>query len=226
MESQYYIVKVSGEKTGPFSETEIRAMVASGQISPGEKLEDSQTGTIWEPSTFGTIPTPGVSGVPKKKPNVLIWVLVGLCVMCIPCIAVFAAILFPVFAQAKLAARLTQTMYQLKRVGTAVAIYQTDFDDKFPPKMDSVSSSYPYLAPYLKTSIPESYNPAGSGFDGNSSLAGQPVTKIAMPNKTYVFFDSAMWSTNRRVVLYADSSAKRVQETTFQSALANRMVEP
>lgn len=47
-------------------------------------------------------------------------------------IAILAAILFPVFAQAKDAAKNTVVLSQLKQMGTATVMYSTDFDDAFP----------------------------------------------------------------------------------------------
>jgi prepilin-type N-terminal cleavage/methylation domain-containing protein len=47
-------------------------------------------------------------------------------------IAILAAILFPVFAQAKEAAKKTTAISGIKQYGTAAAIYNTDYDDLFP----------------------------------------------------------------------------------------------
>ena len=47
-------------------------------------------------------------------------------------IAILAAILFPVFAQAKAAAKTTATISNLKQVGTSVHLYASDYDDKTP----------------------------------------------------------------------------------------------
>lgn len=47
-------------------------------------------------------------------------------------IAILAAILFPVFAQAKLAAKKTQSISNLKQMGTATQIYLADSDDLYP----------------------------------------------------------------------------------------------
>jgi prepilin-type N-terminal cleavage/methylation domain-containing protein len=47
-------------------------------------------------------------------------------------IAILAAILFPVFAQAKEAAKKTVTLSNAKQIGTAFLIYSTDADDNFP----------------------------------------------------------------------------------------------
>ncbi len=47
-------------------------------------------------------------------------------------IAILAAILFPVFAQAKVAAKKTVALSNVKQMATAAAIYTTDSDDVFP----------------------------------------------------------------------------------------------
>lgn len=47
-------------------------------------------------------------------------------------IAILAAILFPVFAQAKTAAKKTASLSNAKQIGTALQIYLGDFDDVFP----------------------------------------------------------------------------------------------
>ena len=46
-------------------------------------------------------------------------------------IAILAAILFPVFAQAKLAAKKTQDLSNMKQIGTATQIYLADYDDVY-----------------------------------------------------------------------------------------------
>lgn len=47
-------------------------------------------------------------------------------------IAILAAILFPVFAQARAAARKTTGINNLKQIGTATMMYLQDYDEKFP----------------------------------------------------------------------------------------------
>lgn len=47
-------------------------------------------------------------------------------------IAILAAILFPVFAQAKLAAKKTQALSNIKNIATATMIYLSDNDDYYP----------------------------------------------------------------------------------------------
>lgn len=47
-------------------------------------------------------------------------------------VAILAAILFPVFAQAKIAAKKTADLSNLKQIGLALMLYATDNDDRIP----------------------------------------------------------------------------------------------
>lgn len=75
-------------------------------------------------------------------------------------IAILAAILFPVFAQAKFAAKRTATLSNVKQVSTAAFIYQGDSDD------------YYFAGRYCAQN--SSLNPkfSGAAFNGASALQG------------------------------------------------------
>jgi len=62
--------------------------------------------------------------------NIKAFTLIELLVV-IAIIAILAAILFPVFAQAKLAAKKTVALSNMKNLATAEQIYQSDYDDSF-----------------------------------------------------------------------------------------------
>lgn len=51
-------------------------------------------------------------------------------------IAILAAILFPVFAQARESARLTSCTSNAKQIGTAMLMYADDYDETLPPRRD------------------------------------------------------------------------------------------
>jgi len=80
-------------------------------------------------------------------------------------IAILAAILFPVFAQAREKARQTSCLSNLKQIGSAYMMYAQDFDEGLPPHVtertapagtpDTAAARAPYsyktkLAPYVK----------------------------------------------------------------------------
>ncbi len=94
-------------------------------------------------------------------------------------IAILAAILFPVFAQAKLAAKKTNVISNTKQIGLGVLMYSTDSDDIYPKaNYDMAWAKWPLQAwtsdgiigPYLKN------------FDiFNSSVDTIPNPMIAAP---------------------------------------------
>ena len=226
---QFFVVKPDGSRLGPFDGATISQMRLDGAIAADDTVEEApgeQKEPTSEPIEGYFAPHPPAA----KKMSPLFWVLIGVCVLCIPCIAIVAAILFPVFAQAKLQAKMSTTMTNLKQVGAAVAMYTVDNDDKFPPKMDTLSDAWPVIIGAARTAMPESNNPGHPEFSGNGSLAGTVSTKLDAPQRTYEFFDSAPWGSadsfmNKRVVGYADSSARIVKEEQFQAGLLHGMVD-
>ncbi|AIE87997.1 prepilin-type N-terminal cleavage/methylation domain-containing protein [Fimbriimonas ginsengisoli] len=89
-----------------------------------------------------------------KKAFTLIELLVVIAI-----IAILAAILFPVFAQAKLAAKKTVTLSNIKQVGTATILYAGDNDDVW-PRQDNCAPT-PVLNPTASNAVP--FNPTGAG---------------------------------------------------------------
>ncbi|WP_394792858.1 DUF1559 domain-containing protein [Armatimonas sp.] len=75
-------------------------------------------------------------------------------------IAILAAILFPVFAQARAKARQTACLSNLRQLGTAIMMYVQDYDEVYPPSQTALlnppgpangSISWPTLIfPYVK----------------------------------------------------------------------------
>ncbi|MCW3052556.1 MAG: prepilin-type N-terminal cleavage/methylation domain [Chthonomonadales bacterium] len=69
-------------------------------------------------------------------------------------IAILAAILFPVFAQAREKARQTSCLSNLKQIGIGLIMYQSDYDSMYPPSQLGVAPlivSWPtMIQPYIK----------------------------------------------------------------------------
>ena len=109
-------------------------------------------------------------------------------------IAILAAILFPVFAQAKDAAKKTVALSNVKQLGIGYALYTSDYDDHYPnsvtertsPNYTTATSAdevepYPIrfkLAPYVKSgsSVPTSTSNEGGVWKDPSSPAWPTAT--------------------------------------------------
>jgi prepilin-type N-terminal cleavage/methylation domain-containing protein/prepilin-type processing-associated H-X9-DG protein len=100
-----------------------------------------------------------------KKAFTLIELLVVIAI-----IAILAAILFPVFAQAKDAAKNTQTLSNLKQTGLASIMYSADYEDLFPISQGSDALTYymwqdivqPYMKNYDMLLHPKRSKPTGA----------------------------------------------------------------
>lgn len=60
-------------------------------------------------------------------------------------LAVLAAILFPVFARAKSAAKQTQCVSQLRQIGASIGLYTSDSDGIFPHAIDPIDRASPEI---------------------------------------------------------------------------------
>ncbi len=91
-------------------------------------------------------------------------------------IAILAAILFPVFAQAKAAAKVTVALSDMKQVGTAMFMYSNDNDDVNSPPYPLGDNSHTWrtsLDPYVKSAnlTADPVNPAAKFYDSASDPA-------------------------------------------------------
>jgi len=68
-------------------------------------------------------------------------------------IAILAAILFPVFAQAKLAAKKTADLSNMKQLSLGLTIYTNDSDDMFPFCMGGDYSNWPVSMPLWSSNV-------------------------------------------------------------------------
>ena len=125
-------------------------------------------------------------------------------------IAILAAILFPVFAQAKAAAKKTQAISNLKQIGTALQLYLGDNDDTYfftresaqfagltedPEELEEMAI-FRVLAPYVKSKelwySPEDKlrNKGGTSFAVNAHLEyAWSATSITEPAGTVYMTD-------------------------------------
>jgi len=107
-------------------------------------------------------------------------------------IAILAAILFPVFAQAKASAKRTQCLSNMKQMGTATMLYLGDSEDMYPHVYKNGGTcshaEYVMIYPYMKNldimSDPEGGN-AGDTIPGCAVTAGELPAK---PNSFHTHY--------------------------------------
>lgn len=124
---------------------------------------------------------------PKQKFPVWAIVLIG-CGGCgVLVIAIMAAILFPVFAQAREKARQASCLSNMKQMSLGLLMYQQDYDERMPPAQSWMNVSVPYIkdeqvfhCPSVSTQNKQNY---GYGF--NSQLSQMTTEKLTKRNVNF-----------------------------------------
>ena len=95
-------------------------------------------------------------------------------------IAILAAILFPVFAQAREKARQTTCTSNMKQIGLALMLYLQDYDERFPfsaipPPTTGLVTWYGLVEPYVKAGAGQDLSQPFSGGGGEVGRVGVAV---------------------------------------------------
>ncbi|MFQ3678433.1 MAG: prepilin-type N-terminal cleavage/methylation domain-containing protein [Fimbriimonadaceae bacterium] len=111
--------------------------------------------------------------MPERRAFTLIELLVVIAI-----IAILAAILFPVFAQAKMAAKRTTTVSNMKQIVTATIMYAADHDDALPRTMETESTGFPTTVSWWAVyNYQEALNPyirnSRGGVDASGNARGR-----------------------------------------------------
>lgn len=160
---------------------------------------------------------------PAKKNNTVLWVVLavvlgGSCFVCI----IAAAILLPVFSQARKAAIATQSLSSVKQIATGLMMYSADFDDRLPKADEWQDAVFPYVQNEELFIPPYKDQPGGYAF--NQALSQVFLYDIPIPEKTPMVFESIEAGRNltgglddlrnkepKAAIGMADSSARRVE---------------
>src|SRR5437764_6385897 len=136
-------------------------------------------------------------------------------------IAILAAVLFPVFAQAREKARQTACLSNGKQLGLALNMYVQDYDERFPPAdYGNPVTSPPYtqyawfsgnggavfyppccfdlLQPYQKNLQVNKCPSDGTGISSKLTLGkngnGEPLQPLSYALNRYFFYDATTWA--------------------------------
>ena len=143
-------------------------------------------------------------------------------------IAILAAILFPVFAQAKAAAKKISSLSNTKNIGLGIMMYSTDSDDTLPMlQYVEVSAANPYdwhgwprmVYPYIKNG----YSKVGTNdLFGKDGIFRSPGDSTQQDNGTYAIHQDLArdgsapwngWTTN--IQTFSTTSIDRVSEKIY-----------
>ncbi len=237
-EQKFFVVGPEDSREGPFSLEELRerwtlgeltdltmVMEAEGTAIPLGELLGPPTPDVTappkleeqpapEPMWTGTVP----ASTPKKSPLPVILAIVA--ILGCGCLGLFGAILFPVFAWARIQAQKTVNLKQMKDLSMAVTLYSADFNDRMPPAMQSAEATGPYLsaAGHPVANLTPAHKKGK--FLGNESLAGKNRLSESNPQQVIMFYDTYDWDNDKaQAVAFLDGSAKylpsaRVSEAT------------
>lgn len=135
---------------------------------------------------------------PKSNNNVL-WIVLGVLAVCgVGGVAIMAAILFPVFSQAKLAAKKTLALSHAKQMSTALIMYSIDNNDLLPPAAQwmDVLGRYEVEDQIFKSPEATPNDPTDYGFAFRTDLQFQNLEKMQDNALRVMVFDSTLLSRN------------------------------
>lgn len=106
-------------------------------------------------------------------------------------IAILAAILFPVFAQAKEAAKKTTCASNLRQIGVAMFIYQSDYEDGFPNTGESnlwAGRRFRWpIMPYLAIALKQDGGPLKANTSSALLYCPSDSTKTGFDSTSYAY---------------------------------------
>lgn len=124
---------------------------------------------------------------PRRGVSPWLWVGLGCGGLCL-CFVPIAAILFPVFSQAKVAAQRTQCMSNLKQSGLATLMYASDYDEMLPAASKWMDATKQYGRTPAISQCPLVKD--GHGYAMNDALSQKKISKVAKPESAILLFET------------------------------------
>lgn len=136
---------------------------------------------------------------PQKSNNVVLWVVLAVVGVC-GCggLVVLAAVLFPVFSQAKLAAKKSLALSNVKQTGTALLLYAVDNNERYPIASRWMDLTEPYSKNSNIYKSPEATpdDTQDYGFAFRTEHGQKKMADYDDPQYRALIFDSSFLSRN------------------------------
>jgi hypothetical protein len=113
-------------------------------------------------------------------------------------VPIIAAILFPVFAQARFAAQKTATISHSKQSALGVIMYSVDFNDRLPPAETWMDATFPYTKnkEAYKSILAAGDDPNKFGLAFRKDLGRKKIIDFDDPERWAMIFDSTLTKWN------------------------------
>lgn len=129
---------------------------------------------------------------PPRKKNNVVWIILAVVLVC-GCggVILIPAILFPVFQQAKVAAKRTACISNMKRIAIGEIMYSTDYDDRLPFTKNWQEGISPYVKDGRVYRCPGLPLDGDEGYAMNASHNGKESVKIDFPQTEIAFYETS-----------------------------------
>lgn len=114
------------------------------------------------------------------------------------CLGILGLLLYPLFAHAHINRRHLHDLSNLKQSGTALLMYASDYDERYPVANRWMDSLMPYakLDDIFRSSYATPNNPNDFGFAFRTEFGLKPLIDFAEPERQVTLFDSTILSRN------------------------------
>jgi len=140
----------------------------------------------------------GAPTKPKSRLPAWAWLLIVPCGCMVLTVPILAALLFPVFFQARERARGISCLSNIKQQALAMRMYSQDYDETLPEGQQWMDLTSPYVKSEATLHCPN-VSKAGDatyGYAYNKKLSHLKEDKISAPQSTPMLYDSSNMSRN------------------------------
>jgi prepilin-type processing-associated H-X9-DG protein len=131
-----------------------------------------------------------------------------------PIAAIRGAILYPIIAQARIRARTTASLSNLRQLALAIMMFAYDHDETLPP-LRNITVAKRSLAPYAGKVDIFTFPGTNEAYITNPAASRVHLDRIRRPDRFILAYESRMAPDHRRSAAFADGHVRRVPEAEW-----------